>query len=190
MSAYSAYLPGLVAVGLALVVFALYNRLVALARRCDQAFADIDVQLKQRHDLIPNLVETVRGYTKFEGPTLEAIMKARHAAQTAPTPAAALQAEGMLGATLSRLMAVTEAQYPELKASEHFQNLSAELADNEHKISSARRFLNNAVAEYNATLEQAPANLVGWMFGMQSRAFYDLGTEARAKMDVAPAVAF
>ncbi len=177
-----------VAVGLAVLI--MYNRLVALARRCDQAFADIDVQLKQRHDLIPNLVETVRGYAKHESTTLDAIMKARHAAQNAPTPAAALQAEGALGATLSRLMAVTEAQYPELQASSHFQNLRDELSDTENKISAARRYLNNAVGEYNASLEQAPSNLIGWMFGMKSRAFYDLGPEGRKTMDLAPAVKF
>jgi LemA protein len=177
-------------VALCLIILAVYNRLVALARRCDQAFADIDVQLKQRHDLIPNLVETVKGYAKHESTTLDAIMKARHAAQNAPTPAAALQAEGVLGATLGRLMAVTEAQYPELQASSHFASLRDELADTENKISASRRYLNNAVGEYNSTLEQFPANIIAWMFGMSVKAFYDLGTEGRARMDVAPSVGF
>lgn len=177
-------------VAVCLIILAFYNRLVALARRCDQAFADIDVQLKQRHDMIPNLVETVRGFTKYEGPTIEAIVKARHAAQNAPTPAAAMQAENMLTATLGRLFAVTEAQYPQLQASAHFRELREEIADTENKISASRRFLNSAVAEYNATLEQFPANLIAWMFGMQAKAFFDVGQEARARLDTAPSVQF
>jgi LemA protein len=175
---------------LALIILGTYNRLVTLARRCDQAFADIDVQLKQRHDLIPNLVAAVKGYTKHEATTLEAIMKARHAAQHAATPADALKAEGVLGATLSRLMAVTEAQYPELLASSHFTELRDELTDTENKISASRRFLNVAVREYNTTLDQFPSNLIAWLFGMTNRAFYDLGTETRARVDVAPQVQF
>lgn len=177
-------------VAVCLIILAFYNRLVSLARRCDQAFADIDVQMKQRHDMIPNLVETVRGYAKHESTTLDAIVKARHAAQNAPTPAAALQAENILTATLGRLFAVTEAQYPQLQASPHFRELREEIADTENKISASRRFLNSAVAEYNATLDQFPANIIAWMFGLAPKAFFDVGSEARAKLDVAPSVQF
>lgn len=177
-------------VAVCLVILAFYNRLVSLGRRCDQAFADIDVQMKQRHDMIPNLVETVRGYAKHEAGTLEAIVKARHAAQTAATPAAAMKAENLLTATLGRLFAVTEAEYPQLQASPHFRELREEIADTENKISASRRFLNSAVAEYNATLEQFPANLIAWMFGMGPKAFFDVGQQERAKLDTAPSVQF
>jgi LemA protein len=171
-------------------LIAFYNRFIALGRRCDQAFADIDVQLKQRHDLIPNLVETVKGYAGHERGTLEAVMKARNAAQAAPTDAAKLQAESGLTAALGRLMVVTEA-YPDLKASQQFSNLQDELADIENKMAAARRYLNTTVGEYNATLEQFPGLAVAALFGFQARAFYDVGKDSRQAMDAAaPAVRF
>ncbi len=165
----------------------LYNRLIALSRRCEQAFADIDVQLKQRHDLVPNLVETVKGYAKHERATLEAVMQARSAAMQPASPAAHLQAETALGATLGRLFALAEA-YPDLKASANFSHLAQELGDIEDKIAAARRFLNGAVSEYNASLEQIPANLVALLFGMEPKVFFDLGTETRTRLEIAPAV--
>lgn len=175
------------ALAILLAIVALYNRLIALSRRCEQAFADIDVQLKQRHDLVPNLVETVKGYAKHERGTLEAVMQARSAAMQATSPAAHLQAETALGATLGRLIAVAEA-YPELKASANFSHLAQELGDIEDKIAAARRFLNGAVSEYNASLEQIPANLVALLFGMEPKVFFDLGTETRTRLETAPAV--
>jgi LemA protein len=176
-----------IAAGVALLV--IYNRLVALSRRCDQAFADIDVQMKQRHDLIPNLVETVRGVTGHERGTLEAVIRARAAAVGAETPAASARAEAQLSGALGRLMAVVEA-YPQLQATANFTALQDELSDIENKIAASRRFLNNAVTEYNTSLNQAPANLVGWLFGLQEKTMFDLGAEQRRRLDVAPAIKF
>lgn len=174
-----------VVVLLALVLIGVYNRLVALRQNCNQAFADIDVQLKQRHDLIPNLVETVKGYAAHERGTLEDVIKARNAAmQAGAGTAGQAQAEGMLGAALGKLIALSEA-YPDLKANANFQQLMAELSDVENKIAAARRFLNNAVEEYNTGVEQFPAVLVAGMFGFAKRAFFDLG-EDRAKLEAAP----
>ena len=173
-----------------LAVIGYYNRFISLGRRCDQAFADIDVQLKQRQDLIPNLVETVKGYAGHERGTLEAVMKARNAAQNAPTPEARMQAESGLTAALGRLMVVTEA-YPDLKASVNFSSLQDELSDIENKMAAARRYLNNAVGEYNATREQFPGIFVAKLFAFDARAFYDVGQDQRRSMDAAaPAVQF
>ena len=167
-----------------------YNRFIALGRRCDQAFADIDVQLKQRQDLIPNLVEAVKGYAGHERATLEAVIKARGAAQSAHTPEARMQAEAGLSAALGRLMVVSEA-YPDLKASTNFSHLQDELSDIENKTAAARRFLNNAVGEFNATLDAFPGVLVAALFGFRTRPFYDVGQERRQQMDAAaPTVRF
>jgi LemA protein len=179
-----------IAFSMAVGVIAYYNRFIGLGRRCDQAFADIDVQLKQRHDLIPNLVETVKGYAGHERGTLEAVINARAAAQGAPSNAAKMQAEAGLSAALGRLMVVTEA-YPDLKASANFSTLQDELSDIENKMAAARRYLNNAVGEFNATREQFPGLLVAAMFGIGSRSFYDVGRDNRQAMDAAaPAVRF
>ena len=180
---------GIVA-ALSLILIAYYNRFISLGRRCDQAFADIDVQLKQRQDLIPNLVETVKGYAGHERGTLEAVIKARGAAQSAPSPEARMQAEAGLSAALGRLMVVTEA-YPDLKASANFTRLQEELSDIENKMAAARRFLNSAVGELNATLEAFPGVFVAAIFGFKTRAFYDVGQDQRRAMDAAaPAVRF
>jgi LemA protein len=169
-------------VGIAVLV--LYNRLVALGARCDQAFADVDVQLKQRHDLIPNLVHTVRDFVGHERGTLEALMKARAAAMTAPTPAAQMQAESALTSRLGQLVAVVEAN-PQLQASAHFVSLREEIADVENKIAAARRYLNMAVTEHNTTLRQFPLNLLAKPLRLSARAFYDLGAD-RVFLDEAP----
>ncbi len=129
-------------------VIILYNGLVAMRQRVNQAFADVDVQLKQRHDLVPNLVETVKGYAAHERGTLEAVVQARNAAMTAQGPAQMAQAENMLTGALRQLFALSEA-YPDLKANQNFQQLQMELSDLENKIAAARRFFNNAVQEYN-----------------------------------------
>ena len=141
-----------------------YNGLVALRQRCRQSFSDIDVQLKQRHDLVPNLVETVKGYASHEKGTLEAVIKARNAAVTAQGPAAQAAAEGALQGALRQIFALAEA-YPDLKANQNFQQLQTELSDLENKIAAARRFFNNAAAEYNSTRESFPAVLFAQSLG-------------------------
>jgi LemA protein len=178
----------IVIVVLAVLVIGIYNRLVALRQNCNQAFADIDVQLKQRHDLIPNLVETVKGYAAHEKGTLEAVIQARSAAVSAEKtgdPKAMASAEGVLGAALGRLIALSEA-YPDLKANTNFQQLQAELTDIENKLAAARRFYNHAVGEYNTAREQFPAVIFAGMFGFGPRDFFDVGEESRASMDAAP----
>src|SRR6476660_4134604 len=127
-----------------LFAFAAYNRLVALSQRVGQAFADVDVQLKQRHDLIPNLVETVKGYAAHERGTLEAVVQARNTAMAAQGPAQQAAAENMLTGALRQMFALSEA-YPDLKANQNFQQLQTEISDTENKIAASRRFFNNAV---------------------------------------------
>ena len=173
----------------AMAMVAIFNRLIALGRRCDQASADIDVQLKQRFDLIPNLVETVKGYAGHERGTLDAVMRARQASAQAATPGAAMQAEAALGAAMGRLMAVAEA-YPDLKASANFAQLSDELSDIENKIAAARRYLNSAVNEYNVTREQFPANVIGSSFGFLSKDLVVVAGADRARVDTAPSIKF
>ncbi len=173
---------------LAVLLIGIYNRLVALRQNCNQAFADVDVQLKQRHDLIPNLVETVKGYAAHEAGTLEAVIQARNVAVSAERtgdPKAMGAAEGILGQALGRLIALSEA-YPDLKANTNFQQLQAELSDIENKLAAARRFFNNAVGEYNTAREQFPAVIFAGMFGFGPREFFDVGEDSRASMDAAP----
>ena len=172
----------LAAIGLWLV--GIYNGLVSLRQRGKQAFSDIDVQLKQRHDLIPNLVETVKGYATHEKGTLEDVIKARNAAVSAHGPSEQGAAEGALTGALSRLIALSEA-YPDLKANQNFQQLQNELADIENKISAARRFLNNTVAEYNATREGFPGVLIAQRFDFQPLDYFELD-EAETKAIQAP----
>ncbi|WP_332653187.1 LemA family protein [Brevundimonas sp.] len=175
----------IVAVVLFLVVGA-YNRLVALDQRADQSFADIDVQLKQRQDLIPNLVETVKGYATHERATLDSVIQARAAAAGATSVNDKVQAENMLTGALGRLFALSEA-YPDLKANTNFQQLSAELSDIENKLAAARRFFNNAVSEFNAVRRQFPTVLFAAMVGFGSdKPFFDVGEADRATMTAAP----
>ena len=174
---------------IALIVVGIYNRLVALNMRADQAFADIDVQLKQRHDLVPNLVETVKGYATHEKGTLEAVIAARNAATHAGSVADKVQAENVLTGALRQMFAVAEA-YPDLKANTNFLGLQGELSDLENKLAAARRFFNNAVTEFNAARLSFPAVIFAGMFGFgASRPLFDLG-ESRAAMDAAPQVKF
>jgi LemA protein len=176
--------------GLVLWAVGLYNGLVTRRQRVNQAFADVDVQLKQRHDLIPNLVETVKGYAAHEKGTLEAVIQARNAALSAPqgSPQQA-QAEAQLTGALGRLIALGEA-YPDLKANANFQQLQTELADIENKLAAARRFFNNSVSEYNAAIESFPAVFLARQFGFQPREFFDVGAEGRKTMDAPPTVKF
>src|SRR5204862_665439 len=164
---------------IALFAFGAYNRLVALSQRVGQAFADVDVQLKQRHDLIPNLVDTVKGYAAHERGTLEAVVKARNAAITAQGPEQQAAAENMLSGALRQLFALSEA-YPDLKANQNFQQLQAELSDLENKIAAARRFFNNTAAEYNSTREGFPAVLFAQSMGFGPQEFFNLEEGERA----------
>ena len=173
---------------LVLFGFGAYNRLVALNQRVGQAFADIDVQLKQRHDLIPNLVETVKGYAAHERGTLDDVIKARNSAISAQGPTQVSAAENQLSGALGRLIALSEA-YPDLKANANFQQLSSELSDLENKIAASRRFFNNAVQEYNTGIQQMPAALFAPMLGFTHKDFFDLGA-SRAEVEAAPAVKF
>jgi LemA protein len=165
-----------------------YNGLVGMRQRVNQAYADIDVQLRQRHDLVPNLVETVKGYAAHERGTLDEVVKARNTAVAAQGPAQQAAAENMLTGALRQLFAVAEA-YPDLKASANFQQLEAELTDLENKIAASRRFFNNAVQEYNTGIQRFPAALFASTFGFAPKNFFDLGDE-RAAVGEAPSVKF
>ena len=165
-----------------------YNRLVALRQRVNESFADIDVQLKQRQDLVPNLVETVKGYAAHERGTLEEVVKARNAAVAAQGTPQQAAAENQLTGALRQLFALSEA-YPDLKANANFQQLQSELTDIENKIAASRRFFNNAVQEYNAGIQRFPAALFAASFGFAPREFFDLGEE-RKTIGEAPQVKF
>jgi LemA protein len=178
-----------VIVAVVLFVIGVYNRIVALNQRADQAFADVDVQLKQRHDLIPNLVETVKGYATHEKSTLEAVISARNTAVAAHGPAAQGAAEGALTAALGKLFALAEA-YPDLKANTNFLELQRELSDVENKIAAARRFFNNAVQEFNTIIQQIPGNLIAPMGNFSKREFFEIPETSRAAIEAAPAVKF
>jgi LemA protein len=177
-----------VVVLLGFLLIGAYNRLVALRQNVNEAFADIDVQLKQRQDLIPNLVETVKGYASHERGTLDEVTAARTAAVSAGDVAARAQAENVLTSALGKLMAVAEA-YPDLKANQNFTQLQSELADLENKIAAARRFFNNATGEYNASIQRFPAVLIAGAAGFQQREFFDVGAD-RAALQSAPPVKF
>src|SRR6185437_5524806 len=181
-----------VVLGIAVVIviwaISVYNSLVAMRQRTNQAFADIDVQLKQRHDLIPNLVETVKGYAAHERGTLEAVVQARNAAVAAPGVEQKVAAENALTGALRQLFALSE-NYPNLKANANFQQLQSDLSDIENKLAASRRFFNNAVQEYNTGIQQFPASLFAGIFGFSQRTFFDLG-ETRAQLEQAPSVKF
>ena len=157
---------------IALFVIGIYNRLVGLRQTCNQAWSDIEVQLKQRQDLVPQLVNTVKGYAKHEKETLNEVIQARQAAVAAGTPNTQAVAEGMLTQALGKLFALAEA-YPDLKANENFLQLQDQLADVENKIAAARRFYNNSVQEYNTAREQFPSNLVAGSFNFEEREFFE-----------------
>lgn len=152
-----------VAVLVVLYFIGIYNGLVRRRNEKDNAWAQIDVQLKRRHDLVPNLVETVKGYAKHERETLDAVIQARNQAASAQGPAAAGQAEGVLGAALGRLFALAEA-YPDLKANQNFLALQEELSSTENRIGYARQAYNDAATRYNNAREVFPANLISGGF--------------------------
>ena len=170
------------------IVFA-YNRLVVLSQAWKRAFADIDVQLKQRHDLIPNLVETVKGYAAHESGVFTKVTEARATAMRATSVSEKSAAETALSGALTNLLAVAE-NYPQLKASENFRQLQDELADLENKIAAARRFLNNAVAEYNGAIQQFPAVLFAGMLGFTATPMFELDAAEKKEAMTPPKVSF
>ena len=163
-------------VGLTLVL--LYNKLVRLRNRTENAWAQVDVQLRRRYDLIPNLVETVKGYASHERATFEEVTKARTAAQEASTVQAQAQAENMLTAALGRLFAVAE-DYPELRATENFQQLQSQLEETESKIAVSRQVYNDAVLTYDTALETVPTNVVAGMFSFAEKPYLEIEEPVR-----------
>jgi LemA protein len=177
---------GAVVLLLALIVVALYNRLVRLRNRAENAWAQVDVQLRRRYDLIPNLVETVKGYASHERATFEEVTKARTAAQQAQTVQEQAQAENLLTQAIGRLFAVAEA-YPQLRATENFQQLQAQLEETELKIAVSRQVYNDAVLTYDTALETVPTNVVAGMFNFEERQYFEIEEPAARE---APRVQF
>jgi LemA protein len=167
-----------VAVLLAVGLILLYNRLVRLRNRAENAWAQVDVQLRRRYDLIPNLVETVKGYAAHERATFEEVTKARTRAQEARTVEEQAEAENALTAAIGRLFAVAE-DYPELRATENFQQLQAQLEETEQNIAVARQVYNDTVLTYDTALESVPTNLVAGMFAFRPRAYFEIKERAR-----------
>jgi LemA protein len=167
-------------------VIGMYNSLVRLKVTCDNAWADIDVQLKRRYDLIPNLVETVKGYAGHEKGTLEAVINARNRAMTAAGPADKAQAENMLSGALKSLFALSEA-YPQLRAVESFTSLQNSLTQIEDAVQNARRYYNAVVRDLNTTIQQFPSNIFANMLGFKPREFFEVTTQAERE---APKVSF
>lgn len=163
--------------GAVLILAGMYNSLVQLRVRADSAWSDIDVQLKRRHDLIPNLVETVKGYAAHEKGTFENIAKYRSQAMQATTPADKAQAESQLSGALKSLFAVAE-NYPQLRASEQFTGLQASLNSIEENIQNARRYYNAVVRDFNTRVQSFPINIIAGMFNFQTRQFFEMETPA------------
>ncbi len=173
----------LLGLALALVLFVVvaYNRLVQLRVRAENAWADIDVQLKRRHDLIPNIVQTVKGYAEHEQDTLEQVVEARNRAMEAEGPARQAEAEGMLSNALKSLFALSE-DYPDLKAAGNFRELQGTLEEIETAVQDARRYYNAVVRDFNTTIQQFPTNLVAGAFGFEEREFFALADEAEREV--------
>ena len=186
-------MPLLIVIGIILLIviwtISLYNRLVRLRNRRQNAFADIDVQLRQRHDLVPQLVETVKGYAGHEKEVLYRVTEARAAAMNATSIDDKIQAEQKLTTALQGLKVSVEA-YPALKANQNFLQLQEDLSDIENKLAAARRFFNGATTEYNNAVESFPGNMLARNFGFSREMFFDLGTEGRRQMEEPPAVKF
>jgi LemA protein len=169
-------LPTLIVIGvvvlLVIVFIAMYNGLVRLRNRIDNAWSQIDVQLQRRHDLIPNLVETVKGYAAHERETLDAVIQARNQAVAAQGPAAQAQAENVLTGALRQLFALSEA-YPDLKANQNFLALQEELTSTEDRVAYARQFYNDSVLNYNNKIQSVPSNVLAGMFGFKEREYFE-----------------
>lgn len=174
---------------IALWIVSLYNGLVRLRNRRQNAFADIDVQLRQRHDLVPQLVETVKGYATHEKELLIKVTEARTAAMSATTIDGKIAAEQQLTAALQGLKVSVEA-YPDLKANQNFLQLQEELSDIENKLAASRRFFNGATTEYNNAVESFPSNLIARNFGFKREIMFDLGEDRRKDMEEPPKVQF
>jgi LemA protein len=172
-----------------LMLISLYNRLVRLRNNREQAFSDIDVQLKQRHDLIPQLVEAVKGYMKHEKEVLTRVTDARSNAIQATGINEKIAAENQLSQALQGLQISVEA-YPDLKANQNFINLQEEISDVENKLAASRRFFNSATKEFNNSVEVIPSNIVAGMFGFKREQMFDLGVEQRENLDKAPEIKF
>jgi len=175
-----------VVVLLVIFLISMYNGLVRLKVQCDNAWADIDVQLKRRYDLIPNLVETVKGYAAHEKGTFEAVVAARNQAMAATSPADKAQAENVLSGTLKSLFALAEA-YPQLRAVESFTSLQNTLSQIEEAVQNARRYYNAVVRDFNTKIQQFPGNILANMLGFKSREFFEVNAPAERE---APKVSF
>lgn len=171
--------PILILIALAVVTLVIYNGLVQLKVRAESAWSDIDVQLKRRHDLVPNLVETVKGYASHERGTLESVVEARSRAMSAQGPASRAEAENMLTGALKSLFALAEA-YPQLRAAENFGQLQQQLAGIEDAIQNARRYYNAVVRDLNTKIQQFPSNLIARTFGIREREFFEIDDGERA----------
>ncbi len=185
---------GLIIVGAIIVVgliwvISVYNGLVGLRVQAQNAWSQIDVQLKRRYDLIPNLVETVKGYASHERETLERVIQARNMAVSAHGVAEQAQAENMLTGALKSLFAVTEA-YPDLKANQNFLGLQEELTETEDRIVVARQYYNEVIAQYNSSQQQFPSNAIARRFGFKPGEFFELDSAEQAAVRTAPAVRF
>ena len=168
------------------IIFAsMYNSLVRLRNNRENAFADIDVQLKQRHDLIPQLVDTVKGYAAHEKDTLERVIQARNGAVSAKT----IDEKNQLSSALSGLKITLEA-YPDLKANQNFLQLQEEVSDVENKLAAVRRYFNSATKEYNNAVQTFPSNIIAGMAGFRREIMFDLGTNERANLEQAPKISF
>ena len=176
----------LVFVGFVLAIILTYNKLVGLRQRSAEAWSDIDVQLKRRTDLVPNLVEAVRGYAAHERGTLDQVVRARGAAVTAQTPEARAQAENQLTSALRQLFALAES-YPDLKANQSFRDLQSSLAEIEETIQSSRRYYNAVVRDFNTTIDSFPSNQIALFFRFAKRQYFELD---RPEDRQAPRVAF
>jgi LemA protein len=181
-------MPGLLVVvgvlaALVLVAVRVFNRIAGLSVLADNAWSDVDVQLKRRHDLVPNLVEVVKGYAAHERTTLEGVVRARNAAVTAPTSQARIEAENQLTGALRQLFALAEA-YPDLKANQNFLQLQAQLAEVENDTANARRYYNAVVRDYNTRLRVLPDVFVARLAGFQERPFFQLTEDDRAPVRV------
>jgi LemA protein len=175
-----------IVVGLVLYLITAYNGLIRLKIQCDNAWSDIDVQLKRRYDLIPNVVETVKGYAAHEKGTFEAVVSARNQAMTAQGPAAKGQAEGMLAGALRQVFALAEA-YPQLRAVESFTQLQNTLNQIEDTLQNARRYYNAVVRDFNTRIEQFPTNIVAGMGNFKEREFFEISAPAEREV---PKVSF
>ena len=173
----------IVLVLIVLWAISVYNKLVVLRNRVKDQWAQIDVQLKRRFDLIPNLVETVKGYTKHESETLEAVIKARNTYVSATVPEEQMKADGELTKAISKLFALTES-YPDLKANTNFQALQQELTETESKIAAARQFYNDTVMVYNNKVSMVPSNIIASLFKFNKEAFFEANETERQNVQV------